>query len=206
MISLYGSGQSRSFRALWALEESGLEYEYFHTAIGHPTEGGSRHPSYLINNAQGKVPTLIDDNVALTESAAIINYVASRAPDKQLIPQDISLRAKYDEFCFFVLSDLEQPLWTMGKHKFVLPEEQRVENIFATTHWEFKRSVKALDQYMKGKEFAIDNQFTGADILLAQTINWAMRFEYNVPQVYQDFRARMYQRPACERALEKASP
>ncbi len=206
MIRLYGNGQSRSFRGLWALEESGLEFEYIHTQIGQPVEGGSRHRDYLANNVQGKVPTLVDDDLVLTESAAIINYITSLVPEKSLIPTDTKLKAKYDEFCFFVLSDLEQPLWTTGKHKFVLPEAQRVPAIFATAQWEFKRSLKALDNYMKEKQFVIGGHFTGADILLAQTINWAMRFEFEVPQEYQDYRSTMYERAACKRAAEKASP
>ena len=206
MIQLYGSGPSRSFRALWALEESGLGYDYFHTKIGQPIEGGTRHASYLANNAQGKVPTLLDGELTLTESAAIVSYIASLVPDKQLIPTDPALKAKYDEFCYFVLSDLEQPLWTTGKHKFVLPEEHRVEAVLKTARWEFKRSLKALDSYMEGHEFVIGDQFTGADILLAQTIHWAIRFEFDVPQVYQDYRNTMYQRPACLRAIEKSSP
>ena len=45
MISLYGSGQARSFRALWALEEAGLDFEYQHVRIAQPDKGGSRHPS-----------------------------------------------------------------------------------------------------------------------------------------------------------------
>lgn len=206
MISLYGSGQARSFRALWALEEAALDFEYQHVRIGQPDKGGSRHPSYLALNSQGKIPTLVHDDLVLTESAAIVNYIAALAPEKQLIPlDDKAMRAKYDEFCFFVLSDLEQPLWTTGKHRFVLPEDYRVEAVFETAQWEFKRSLKALDQYMDGQEYVIGNRFTCADILLGQTINWALRFGFDVPQPYQKYRDRLYQRPACQRAAEAAT-
>ncbi|MET4695994.1 glutathione S-transferase family protein [Endozoicomonas lisbonensis] len=206
MISLYGSGQARSFRALWALEEAGLDFEYHHVKIGQPDEGGSRHPSYLALNSQGKIPTLVHDDLVLTESAAIVNYIAALAPEKQLMPLvDNAMRAKYDEFCFFVLSDLEQPLWTTGKHRFVLPKDYRVEAVLETAQWEFKRSLKALDQYMDGQEYVVGNHFTCADILLAQTINWALRFEFEVPEPYQEYRERLYQRPACQRAAEAAT-
>ena len=206
MISLYGSGQARSFRALWALEEAGLDFKYQHVRIGQPDDGGSRHPSYMALNSQGKIPTLVHDDLVLTESAAIVNYIAALAPEKQLMPlDDNAMRAKYDEFCFFVLSDLEQPLWTTGKHRFVLPEDYRVEAVLETAQWEFKRSLKALDQYMDGQEYVVGNRFTCADILLAQTINWALRFGFEVPQPYQEYRERLYQRPACQRAAEAAT-
>ena len=45
MISLYGSGQARSCRALWALEEAGLDFEYQHGRIAQTDKGGSRHRS-----------------------------------------------------------------------------------------------------------------------------------------------------------------
>ncbi len=205
MIKLYGSGPSRSFRALWALEEAGLDYEYQHIKIGSSEENGSRHPSYTAINRQGKVPTLVDGELILTESAAIVNYVA-RLADKQLMPRSVAEKAEYDEFCYFILTDLEQPLWSKGKHTFILPEEHRIEQMFATVKWEFKRSIAALDKQMEGRDYAVGNRFSGADILLAQTINWAERFEFEIPQKYLEYRDRMYQRPACQRAVVKASP
>ncbi|WP_062261248.1 glutathione S-transferase family protein [Endozoicomonas arenosclerae] len=204
MIKLYGFGQSRSFRALWALEESGVDFEYTNIRIGSSDEGGSQHPSYLKINAQGKVPTLVDGDLVLTESAAILNYIGSLIPEKQLVPnQTPAARAKYDDFCFFVLSDLEQPLWSKGKHSFVLPEEHRIEAMFETVKFELSRSMKALDHYMEGKEFVLGDQFSCADILLAQTLNWADRFEFDVPKQYLEYRDRLYQRPACQRAIAK---
>ncbi|MRI31772.1 glutathione S-transferase family protein [Endozoicomonas sp. OPT23] len=207
MIKLYGSGQSRSFRAVWALEEAGLDYEYQHVKIGSPEEDGSRHPSYQAINRQGKVPTLVDGNLTLTESAAIVNYIAALAPGKQLMPADsAAAKAEYDEFCYFILTDLEQSLWSKGKHSFVLPEEHRIEQMLSTVKWEWQRSLSALDKIMEGREFAVGDNFTCADILLAQTINWADRFQFDIPQQYLDYRDRMYLRPACQRAKTKASP
>ena len=60
-MKLYGMGQSRSFRALWALEESGLEYDYVNTTLRTDSTNAdsAKHPSYLELNVQGKVPTLV---------------------------------------------------------------------------------------------------------------------------------------------------
>jgi glutathione S-transferase len=124
MITLYGSFPSRSFRALWALEEAELSYEYTKIKLGSQEDNGSQTVQYKKINHQGKVPTLVDDQLIITESAAILNYIAMLAPDKKLIPlNDVKLRAIYDEISFFVLADLEQALWTYGKHSFVLPRE-----------------------------------------------------------------------------------
>ena len=106
MLTLYGSGQSRSFRALWALEESGLSFVYQPVQIGSREQSGTQTDSYKQLNYQGKVPCLMDDELIVNESGAIINYIATCVPEKQLIPiDDLALRAYYDEICFFVLSD-----------------------------------------------------------------------------------------------------
>lgn len=204
MITLFGSGQSRSFRALWALEESGLPFEYTPVNIGRKEEDGTQTDTYRQHNFQGKVPSLIDDELIVNESAAIVNYIAACVPDKELIPtDDFALRAYYDEICFFVLSDLEQPLWTYGKHTFVLPKEHRVKAVLKTAHWEFGKSLKALNQYVTDKEFVVGEQFTMADILISQTLQWAQRFEFDVQADLLAYKDNLYQRPACQRALER---
>ena len=104
-------GKSRSFRALWALEEAGIKYEYIEIAFGSDGENGTASEEYRSLNTQGKVPTLVDDDLVITESGAILNYIASNSSDLTLIPSNnLKTRAKYDELLCFVLSDLEQGL------------------------------------------------------------------------------------------------
>jgi len=72
-LKLYGFGPSRSFRALWALEEAGLDFEHIETVLRKDGSlpNSAKHPSYLALNAQGKVPTLVDGDKVLTESIAM---------------------------------------------------------------------------------------------------------------------------------------
>ena len=86
-LTLYGLGRSRSFRVLWALEEVGAEYEYLDLDMGSTADDGNLSSTYLKLNPQGKVPTLIDDEFVLTESNAIVNYVASFDGGEGFIPQ-----------------------------------------------------------------------------------------------------------------------
>ncbi len=208
-MKLYGMAQSRSFRCLWALEESGLEYDYVPVTLR--TDGSdadsAKHPNYLALNVQGKVPTLIDDDLVLTESIAIMNYIARKAPDSGLLPK-ISMNgyARHDELVSFILAELEQPLWSKGKHVFALPEAQRIPQMLETAKFEFAKAVNALDHLLGDDEstdgeFAIDNSFSMVDILLAHAFNWAMRFEFDVPEKYLALRERHYQRPAAQRAM-----
>ena len=171
-MKLYGMGQSRSFRALWALEESGLKYEYIAVTFGSSEDHGIKIYAYKNINFEGKVPTLVDEDLVLIESGAILNYIAAKCPDLNLMPNaDIKQRAKYDELCCFVLTELEQGLWTNGKHRFALPEEQRVPDILTTATWEFNKAVKTLENMFDGNAYVLGDTFTIADIFLAQTIN-----------------------------------
>lgn len=204
-MKLYGMGPSRSFRCLWALEESGLAYDYIALDIRAPAEqaNSGQNPDYLALNTQGKVPTLVNGDLVLTESAAILYYIARCAPESGLLPNaSMDVYAKLDELVIFIMAELEQPLWSNGKHRFALPEEVKIPQMLETANFEFAKAVKTLDHLLPDSEYAIGNQFSLVDILLAQTFNWAIRFEFDVPQKYRDLRERHYQRPAAQRALE----
>ena len=204
-MKLYGMQQSRSFRCLWALEESGLTYEYVPVKLrtSESDPGSAQHPTYLSINVQGKVPTLVDDDMILTESVAILNYIGRKAPDSGLIPiGDTKTMARHDELVSFVLAELEQPLWSKGKHTFALPEDHRIPSMLQTAKFEFAKAVRALDHLLGDNEFAVASNFSMVDIILAQTFNWALRFEFDLSKKYIELRDRHYTRPAAKRALE----
>ena len=57
---------------------------------------------YRSLNSQGKIPTLVDNDLVITESAAILNYIAAKNPSSNLIPEnDLVQRTLYDQICFF---------------------------------------------------------------------------------------------------------
>ena len=203
-ITLYGLGPSRSFRCLWALEEAGLEHEFISLELSSTEKGGAKSPEYIKLNPQGKVPSLQHDDFVLTESAAILNYIDAISGNN-FIPSGAKARAQYDELAFFVLSELEQPLWTTGKHKFAIPEEHRVEQVLETAKWEFSKAVNALSTFISVDEFALNDRFTFADILIAQTFNWAERFGFEVDSQYLEYRDRMYARKAAVDSVAKFS-
>ena len=207
-MKLYGMQQSRSFRCLWALEESGLQYDYvpIKLRIEETDPDSAQNPAYLAVNVQGKVPSLKDGDMTLTESVAILQYIARKAPAAGLVPKrNDQVLAKHDELVSFVLAELEQPLWSKGKHIFALPEEQRIPAMLETAKFEFAKALNTLDHLLEDNEFAIADHFSIVDILLAQTFNWALRFEFDLPQKYVNLRNRHYDRPAAKRAMELIS-
>jgi glutathione S-transferase len=195
LIKLFGRGQSRSFRALWALNEVDLAFDYVEV-----TNELRESAQYLELNTQGKVPTLTDGHLTLTESAAIVNYVGAMA-GSELVPSSTEARALYDDICYFIMTDLEQPLWTIGKHRFALPEAQRHDIVIETATWEFAKSQRALQQHLGDREFAVGDSFTMADVLLAHTLNWAIRFDLPIDQNLAQYKDRQYARSGCVASL-----
>lgn len=72
-----------------------------------------------------------------------------------------------------------------------------------TAAWEFDKAIKALATLVQLDVFALGDSFSFADILLAQTFNWAERFKFEVPAEYLAYRDRMYSRDAVKQASEK---
>lgn len=175
MKTLYGMPNSRSFRVLWTLEEAGMDYDYRVVNLGR---GGGQDPEFLRLNPAAKLPVLTDDELVLTESAAICSYIAEEAPAANLIPlAESSQRARYYQWCFFVLTELEQPLWTMAKHKFALPKEYRVPEVMPTAAFEFQRAASVLAGALAERDFLVGDRFTVADLLATHTLNWARAFK-----------------------------
>lgn len=201
---------SRSFRAIWAAEEAGLDYEYIEVKMGSAEENGTLSDDYRALNPEGKVPTLVGDfgeatPLVLRESAAIVNYLARKAPDKHLLPVEGSaLQAHHEEMCFFILTELEQPLWTAGKHKFAIPAEYRVPEVLTkTVAFEFAKAQETLRKLKGDHVYALGDRFSTADILLAHTLNWAEKFRFDVHQDLLTYRDAMFERPAFARAKVK---
>lgn len=170
MITLYGCPNTRSLRAVWALEEAGAQYDYVKVEL---MKGGGRRPEFLQLNPSGKVPLLVDDDLRLPESAAIVTYVGSRFPESGLVPQPARERALHDRWCHFVIGELEQPLWTLSKHTFALPEKRRVPAVIDTARWEFEVAARVLDEELRDSPYILGERFSGADVLIAHTLAWA---------------------------------
>lgn len=170
MLKLYGCPNTRSLRAAWALEEAAVEYAYHHVDL---FKGEHRSAAFLAVNPGGKVPTLVDGSIVVTESGAILTHIGERFAQAGLVPLDAALRAQYFEWCFFVLSELEQPLWTIAKHRFALPPDWRVPQIEATAVREFGRAAKVAAARLARRQFALGETFTAADILISHTLMWA---------------------------------
>ena len=171
MLELFNFPKTRGSRVTWMLEELEADYEFKLVPFG---ANGFASEDYLKINPAGKVPALRDGDLVLTESAAIVTYLGDKFPEKQLVPPaGTSARAKYDQWCYFVLTELEQPLWTKGKHTFIFPPDKRVPAVIETAQWEFQKALNILSKGLEGNRYILGDSFSAADILIGHTLTWA---------------------------------
>ncbi len=202
MVKVYGSPNSRSLRITWLLEELGIDYQY---QLIDFSKGDNRTPTFLALNPAGKLPVIEDDALVMFESAAIVSYLADKYGDSSLIPVVGShLRGLFEQWSYFAVCELEQPLWTMAKHRFALPEERRIQEIFATASWEYQKALEVLSQGLGDKDYLLGDSFTAVDILIAHTLQWGVKFEQPIEQVNLNaYRERLLARPAMAKALAR---
>src|SRR5262249_54763410 len=77
-MKLYGFGPARSLRALWALKELDADFEFVPVKL---QAGEHKRPEFLRLNPAGKIPVLVDGDIVIPESAAIVMYLANKYPD-----------------------------------------------------------------------------------------------------------------------------
>lgn len=202
MMKLYGLGPTRSLRALWALQELDAAFEF--VTVNLPA-GEHRHPDFLRLNPAGKLPVLVDGDLVLTESAAIVMYLAEKYAAKGLMPADLTQRAQAYRWSLFAVTELEQPLWRIAKHSFLYPEEKRLAEDIALAREEFRAMAAVLDRHMEGREFIVGDSMTVADCVTAYVLDWGD--EDGLIDGYPNLEAyleRMYARPKAPQRIAEA--
>jgi glutathione S-transferase len=195
MLTLVGNTKSRAFRVLWMLEELGLDYDF---QVQMP-----RSEEVRALNPLGKVPVLIDGAAVLTDSTAILTYLADKH-GSLTFPAGSLERARQDSHTFFLLDEFDACLWTAARHSFILPEDQRVPDVKNSLRWEFERSQKHfVDRLGKGP-WLMGETFTVPDIIAAHCGSWAINAKFPVTeQSFRDYIDRARNRPAYKRASAK---
>jgi glutathione S-transferase len=197
MMQLYWSPRSRSFAALWLLEETGQPYERVLTDI---STGAQRNIEYLAINPMGKVPALKDGEVALAESAAILAYVAERYPEARLTPPiGDPKRARFLYWLFFVPGCIEPAMVQIAT---------KLEMSSVAAGWgDAKRVFDVLDTALAKGPWILGENFSAADVAIGAALNFSVRLFKMVPSraSFDAYLARCVARPAFQRAEKIAA-
>ena len=196
-MQLYWSPRTRSFTALWLMEETGQPYERVLTDL---SAGAQRKAEYLAINPMGKVPALRDGEATLAEAAAICAYVAERYPQAKLAPPvGDPLRAKYLYWLFFGPSCGEPAMMQIAT---------KVEmNPMAAGWGDAQRVFDVLDATLAKGPWILGENFSAADIVIGSGLNFAVRLFKLVPSraSFDRYLDACAARPAFQRAQKIAA-
>ena len=204
-LTLWGMGTVRQLRPHWMLIEMGLEYEYFPV---HPRSGETLKPEFLKINPRHKVPVLRHREMIITESAAIIQYLseAFEAPAGMYVPRDAAGRARLNEWCYFIMSELDATsLYLIRRHlglKHIYGEAPRAVE---EARKYFSEQLGAVaDRIGADGPFLMQQGFSTADILMITCLDWAVDEKIELPPAVAAYRDRLRKRPAYLAACKQA--
>ena len=205
MLKVYGfakvnegaRGHTRDLRVLWALEEMQLPFEL--VGMNHPAHDPNTDAYQQLSPFE-QIPSIDDDGLILSESAAILVYLAKKSG--RLIPGDLAGEMQVVRWCFAAMNSVEPPLlslmvldWTAdgscGKHREFLVD------------W-VNRVLANLERWLQDRDFIATKDFTVADILMAHVLYSGIKDERLIapyPGVV-SYRDRCLARPAWKRSID----
>ncbi|WP_394827990.1 glutathione S-transferase family protein [Pendulispora albinea] len=195
-VNEFARGNTRDLRVLWALEEMGLPYEI--VGMDHPNHALDSD-EFRAKNPFGQIPVIDDDGVVVTESGAILLYLARKSG--KLMPHDLAGEAQVLRWTIAALSTIEVPvlaLWfvDMTGGKGTEPHE-------ALHQWSDMR-LEQLDGWLAHRTFIATDEFTVADILMTHVLS-ARSTDPSLLKPYQHVRTyqtRCMDRPAWKRTFD----
>jgi glutathione S-transferase len=202
MMKLYGAPPTRALRVIWLLNELGLEYEMLPVDV---LQGENQQRDFLTLNPAGKLPVLVDGGLVLTESAAIQLYLADKNPQAGFIPEAVEDRAQMYRWIFFLVTEIEQPLWRIARHTFLYPEEKRLPQDVDLARQECVKMVAVLERHMEEREFMVGDRLSVADFNAAYILDWANEEKMldGTPRLREYLRS-MYARPTAPPTIAEA--
>jgi glutathione S-transferase len=174
-MKVYFAPQSRAVRTVWLLEEIGLPYDLERFTLGQKEMRG---PEYTSINPNGRVPTLVDGDVTITESTAIAQYLGAKyAPELTPGPEAPNF-AEYLQWLHYAEGMIMPPVNNYVVETILLPPERRNEEMAARALKLLNRTLGAAEMHMEGRKFLAGN-FTVADTITGHAIIIARKFGAN---------------------------
>ena len=195
-IAFYHNPRSRSAMVHWMLEEIGAPYRIVPMDM---EKNEQKSPEFLAINPMGKIPAIVHRGVTITETPAIIAYLADAYPEAGLSPAlDDPARGIWYRWLFFAAACFEPALVdTMFKRA-------PVENKRALGWGSYEDVLAALRQALTPGPYLLGEHFTAADLYVGAQLGFGMKFGapgLKGETVFDAYVARMAERPAFQRTM-----
>ena len=171
MITVYGEG--RGFRVVWLLEEMGLPYRLRRVDL---LAGVENDPEFLAINPAGFIPALVDGDVTMVESIAIMEYLMARHGPTPLgpAPQDADFPA-YQQFLHLGEAGLAASIYFVSGARNIAPEDQRYNWSAGQALETFESRLGLVTRQLARSPFLAGQRFTAADISVTYALELAQR-------------------------------
>ena len=157
-MKVYYAPNTRAVRTVWLLNELGLDYELVRFKLG---DKAMRAPDYLAVNPNGRVPTLQDGDVTISESTAIAQYLVARYGDGRLAPPEFPV---YLQWLHYGEGMIMPPVNTIVVETILLPPERRNAGNAERALKLLSRTLMAVETHMAGREY-LAGAFSAADTI-----------------------------------------
>jgi glutathione S-transferase len=197
-LRIYGVARTRAFRALWAAEELGLDFEHLPIEIG---PAGARSAEFAKLNPNGRLPFIVDGDFVLFESLAITLYLAKKNSPGRLYPGSLEGEALAWQWSFWAISEVDRGVNIWSLHAERLPPEERNAALREEALKVIDAPFKVLDAAVAEKPYLLGNEFTVADLNVAAVISRAVDMDLSALPHLKAWLARCLERPAARTAL-----
>jgi glutathione S-transferase len=200
MLKIFHASGSRSLRVIWMAEEMGLDYELSPEAIGRSS------PEFVAANPARGLPAIIDGEVSMSESVAIVQYLAARYGPTPLAPgPDEATYPAYLQYLIYGEASLSAFLNALVATRFFAPDDQKDNFTAEVCRTLFGRRVKALTGRLTASPHLAGEDFTAADISVVYALNMgaSLGLADDYPSPIADYWARMQLRPAYQAAIAR---
>jgi glutathione S-transferase len=190
-IVLYHHPFSRASATVWMLEEVGVDYELRWVDI---MAGQQKSPEILALNPMGKLPTLTDGELVVTENAAIGLYLADRYAYGRLSPKvDDPARGTYLRWSLFSPSVIEP-----GSMAKAAGWEAKEGQVGWGSH---EAMLTAMESAVSKGDYILGDTFSMADVIFGGTLRYMLMFKMiEARPAFTAYAERIGTRPALERA------
>jgi len=199
-VTLWGCGTSRTLRAHWALAEIGLAYQT--RPIG-PRTGETQAPEFRALSVKEKIPLLVDGDLVLTESAAIVTYLGDKHGRLTPPPGTVE-RARYTEWMSFILMELDaHTLYVMRKHGDLKHLYGDAPAAMTAAREGFAKQIRWALPRIESQPYLAGDSFSGVDILMTSCLDWAVAYGLDLAPALLAYCARQHERPAFQAARRR---
>lgn len=199
-IKVFGKPPTRALRVIWMLEEMGLPYETRQVDF----RAAAKDPEFIAANPAGLIPAMVDGDVTMAESVAMMQYLASRYGPTELFPApEAANYPLFLQFLHFGEASLCGPLNVVVASRFGAPEEHKSNwGAQAAADMCLKRTALPIQQLAK-TPFLAGQDFTAADISVGYGLHvmGLLGLGDRLDASLKDYAARLADRPAFKRAL-----